>query len=79
MCSGNGYFQRGKLDRVSTLHSTLTASQASIIHALLPPPTPSLSETDLFSCVFVRWVLDPDNWFYTDKGPELCGNSSGAR
>ena len=29
--------------------------------------------------LFFRWILDENHWFYNGRGPELCGNSSGAR
>ena len=28
---------------------------------------------------WTEWILDENHWSYTSKGPELCGNASGAR
>ena len=28
---------------------------------------------------WTEWVMDEDHWYFTDDGPELCGNASGAR
>ena len=28
---------------------------------------------------WTEWVLDDSHWYMTDKGPLLCGNTSGAR
>ena len=28
---------------------------------------------------WTEWILDSDHWFYNSRGPELCGNASGAR
>ena len=28
---------------------------------------------------WTEWILDEDHWFFNSRGPELCGNASGAR
>ena len=28
---------------------------------------------------WTEWVINDDHWFYSSRGPELCGNASGAR
>lgn len=37
--------------------------------------SPGESETGNWT----EWILDSDHWFYNSRGPELCGNASGAR
>eukprot|EP00095_Tigriopus_kingsejongensis_P011168 maker-scaffold259_size234575-snap-gene-1.15 protein:Tk11168 transcript:maker-scaffold259_size234575-snap-gene-1.15-mRNA-1 annotation:"unnamed protein product" len=38
-----------------------------------------LDWTDVDVGNWTEWILDPDNWHYNSRGPELCGNSSGAK